>query len=136
MSVANPNLLRYTCAKIVVGISEQRVLRLTLVLAAIGAVAVMVRYGARDALGFLAGAGLSYLSFRSWVRLAETVGDSGKRPATGSAVFLALRYVLIGVAIYVIIEGLGSTPETLIVGLLVSFVALALQLLWSAVGSK
>lgn len=87
-------------------------------------------------LGFLVGAGLSYLSFRSWVRLAATIGDSGKRPATGSAVFLALRYVLIGVAIYATIRGLGSTPGALIVGLLVSFAALALELLWGAVGPK
>jgi small-conductance mechanosensitive channel len=119
-----------------VEISEQRVLRITLVLGAIGTVAVLAKHGVRDAIGFLVGAGLSYLSFRSWVRLAETVGDSGKRPAMGSAVFLALRYVLIGVAIYAIIEGLGSTPGALIVGLLVSFAALALELLWGAVASK
>ena len=111
-------------------------LRLTLVLGAIGSVAVLAELGVRDALGFAAGAGLSYLSFRSWGKLAESVGASGKAPAMGSAVFLSLRYVLIGVAIYVIIEGLGSTPGTLIVGLLVSFVALTLELLWGAVGPK
>lgn len=117
-------------------ISEQRVLRLTLILGAIGTAAVLAKWTVRDALGFAMGAGLSYLSYRSWVRLAAAVGGSGKAPATGSAVFLALRYVLIGVAIYVIIEGLGSTPGALIVGLLVSFAALALELLWGAVGSK
>jgi hypothetical protein len=117
-------------------ISESRVLRLTLLLGAIGTIVVLARHGVRDALGFLVGAGLSYLSFWSWVRLAGTIGVSGKRPATGSAVFLALRYVLIGVAIYAIIEGLGSTPEALIVGLLVSFAALALELLWGALGSQ
>jgi small-conductance mechanosensitive channel len=118
------------------GISEHRVRRITLVLAAIGTIAVLAKFGIRDSLGFLVGAGLSYLSFRSWVRLAATIGDSGKRPATGSAVFLALRYVLIGVAIYATIRGLGSTPGALIVGLLVSFAALALELLWGAVGPK
>lgn len=117
-------------------ISQKRVLRLTLALGAMGSVAVLAKYGVRNALGFAAGAGLSYLSFRSWGRLAETVGVSGKAPAMGSAVFLALRYVLIGVAIYAIIEGLGSTPGALIVGLLVSFAALTLELLWSAVGPK
>src|SRR5580700_7653543 len=116
--------------------SEQRVLRLTVILGAIGTCAVFAKWGGRDAIGFLVGAGLSYLSFRSWVRLAESIGDSGKVPATGSAVFLALRYVLIGLAIYAIIEGLGSTPGALIVGLLVSFAALALDLLWGAVGPK
>jgi len=119
-----------------VEISEHRVLRLTLVLGAIGSIAVLTRHGLRDALGFAVGAGLSYLSFRSWGRLAENVGASGKAPAMGSAVFLSLRYVLIGVAIYAIIEGLGSTPGALIVGLLVSFAALSLELLWGAVGPK
>jgi hypothetical protein len=117
-------------------ISERRVLRLTVALGGIGAMAVLAKYGWRDGLGFAVGAGLSYLSFRSWGRLAETVGASGKAPVMGSAVFLALRYVLIGVAIYAIIEGLGSTPVALIAGLLVSFAALALDLLWGAVGSK
>jgi hypothetical protein len=117
-------------------ISERRVLRITVALGAAGTVLVLARHGWRDALGFLIGAGLSYLSFRSWVRLAETVGVSGTRPARGSAMFLALRYVLIGLAIYAIIEGLGSTPGALIVGLLVSFAALALELLWGAIGSK
>jgi hypothetical protein len=55
-------------------ISEQRVLRISLVLGAIGTIAMFARHGVRDALGFLVGAGLSYLSFRSWVRLAETIG--------------------------------------------------------------
>ena len=109
---------------------------MTLVLGVVGTVVVLARHGIRDAVGFLVGAGLSYLSFQSWVRLAETVGEAGKRPATGSALFLALRYVLIGLAIYAIIEGLGSTSGALIVGLLVSFAALALELLWGAMGSK
>jgi hypothetical protein len=112
------------------------VLRLTIALGAVGSVAVLAKYGWRDGLGFAVGAALSYLSLRSWGRLAETVGASGKAPVMGSAVFLALRYVLIGVAIYATIEGLGTTPGALIVGLLVSFVALTLELLWSAVGPK
>ena len=109
---------------------------MTLALGGIGAVTVLARYGWRDALGFSIGAGLSYLSFRSWGKLAESIGASGKAPARGSAVFLALRYVLIGLAIYAIIEGLGSTPGALIVGLLVSFAALTLELLWGAVSPK
>ena len=86
--------------------------------------------------GHFTGAALSYLSFRSWGKLADSVGASGKPPAMGSAVFLSPRYLLIGVAIYAIIEGLGSTPAALIIGLLVSFAALSLELLWGAVGPK
>lgn len=117
-------------------ISGKRVLRLTLALGTIGATGVLIKYGWRDGLGFAVGAALSYFSFRSLGRLAESIGTSGKAPARGSALFLASRYVLIGVAIYAIIEGLGSTPGALIVGLLVSFAALTLELLWSAVGPK
>jgi hypothetical protein len=112
------------------------VLRLALILGAVGFVGVLAKFGWRDAVGFLVGSALSYFSFRSWVRLAETVGTSGKRPATGSAVFLASRYVLIGVAIYATIKVLGSTPGALIVGLLVSFTALVLVLIWSAIDPK
>lgn len=112
---------------------QKRVLRLTLALGAIGMVAVLVRFGWRDALGFGVGSGLSYFSFRSWGKIAEAVGATGRAPATGSALFLALRYLLIGVAIYAMIGGLGSTPGVLIVGLLVSFAALSLELLWGAV---
>jgi hypothetical protein len=111
-----------------VDISERRVLRLTIALGAVGSVAVLAKYGWRDGLGFAVGAGLSYFSFRSWGKLAQAIGASGRAPVMGSAAFLALRYVLIGVAIYAIIGGLGSTPGALIVGLLVSFVALILEL--------
>jgi hypothetical protein len=105
-------------------ISIDRVLRITLILGVIGALAVVARYGWRDGLGFLLGAGISYLSFRSFARLAESLG---KAPVRGSAVFWSLRYVLIGVAIYATIRVLGSTPGALIVGLLVSFAALILE---------
>ena len=111
-------------------ISQPRVLRVTLILGVAGAAAVLLKWGARDALGFAVGTGLSYLSFRSWMRLAQTIGVSGKAPATGSAAFLAMRYVLIGVAIYVTIKGLGSSPGALIVGLLVSFAALLFELIF------
>jgi hypothetical protein len=112
-----------------VEISEQRIARITALLGAAGSIAVLAKYGWRDGLGFAIGSGLSYLSMRSWQKLAESVGSSGKAPARGSAIFLALRYLLIGGAIYAIIEGLGSSPAALIVGLLVSFAALALELL-------
>lgn len=114
-------------------ISGKRVLRLTLILGVAGTLAVLAKFGVRDAMGFAVGAGLSYLSFRSWGKLAETVGATEKAPATGSALFLALRYIVIGVAIYASIKGLGSSPGALIVGLLVSFAALVLELLFISI---
>lgn len=113
-------------------ISHRRVLWLTLALGAAGALGVLATLGARDALGFAAGAAISGFSYFSFTRLAAAIGTSGKAPAMGSAAFLALRYVLIGGAIYAMIEFLGSTPGVLILGLLTSFAALVLELLRAA----
>jgi hypothetical protein len=111
-------------------ISHPRVLRIGLALGAIGTVAVLARLGLRDAIGFAAGAAISLASYSSWTRLAGSIGKTGKPPAMGSALFLTLRYLLIGAAIYVMIEFLKSTPGVLVIGLLTSFAALVLELLW------
>jgi hypothetical protein len=111
-------------------ISHLRVLRIGWALGAVGTAAVLLKLGWRDAAGFACGAAISLGSYYSWTRLAGSIGETGKAPAMGSAVFLAVRYVLIGVAIYVIIEFLKSTPGVLIIGLLTSFAALVLELLW------
>ena len=110
--------------------SPERARRLTGVVAVAGALVVLVTRGASEAGGYLAGAAISFLSLHSWVRITETVGASGKKPALASGVFLALRFVLIGGAVYGIITVLGVTPVALIVGLLASFAAVILELLY------
>jgi len=88
------------------------------------------------AAGFLAGAAFSLITLRSWIRLSEAVGAGTAPSARAHGFFLALRYVLLAVGLYVIVNVLGITPVAIIVGLLVSFTAVILGLVYESVVSK
>ncbi|SRR5579871_1901700 len=119
-------------------LSVPRVTRFTLILGAAGSIAALIGWDYRAAVGFLAGAALSLVSIRSWVRVAESLNPEGPAPRSGaaSAVFLALRYVLIAGAVYATMKVLGSAPAAILLGLLVSFAAVVLDLLFGTVLSK
>ena len=119
-----------------IDLSVVRITRFAAGLGVIGVLATLATRGLRDAVGFLIGAVLSLITVRSWSRLAEVIGSSGKLPATGSVVFLVLRYLLIAGAVYATINVLRSTPAVLIVGLLVSFAAVLLELLFGQMVAK
>src|SRR4051812_13828556 len=115
-----------------------RIRRLALIIGLVGTVAVFLMRGTRDAAGFLAGAAFSLVSLRSWIRLAEAAGGGTSSPrsvrsARSYGIFLALRYVLLAVALYAIVNLLGITPVATIVGLLVSFVAVIVGILFESV---
>jgi hypothetical protein len=113
--------------------------RITRIAIAVGVTGIVIAYGLRgprDAAGFLIGAGLSLFSVRSWFKLAGAVGASGELPAAGSVLFLVLRYILIAGAVYATINVLRSSPGILILGLLVSFVAVLIELLFGQIVSK
>ena len=61
---------------------------------------------------------------------------SGKLPAAGSVVYLVVRYLLIAGAVYATIYVLRSSPAVLVMGLLVSFFAVVLELLFGLSVSK
>jgi hypothetical protein len=111
-------------------INQTRITRFAAGLGAGGTVATFALGGPRDALGFLIGAVLSLITVRSWFKLAGAVGASGELPGTASVIFLVLRYVLIAGAVYAIINVLRSSPVALILGLLVSFAAVLLEVLF------
>jgi small-conductance mechanosensitive channel len=117
-------------------LSYGRVMRFTVALAAAGALFVVARYGVRDMIAFLVGSGISALAMHSFFQLAAAIGSGGNRPITGSSIFLAFRYLLIAGAIYATMKVLGSSPAAIIVGLLVSFFAVILELLTGFVVSK
>jgi hypothetical protein len=120
----------------VIELSIARITRIAIVLGAIGVLAALTLRGPRDAAGFLIGAGLSLITVRSWFKLADAIGASGNLPATGSVVFLVVRYLLIAVAVYATIYVLRSSPAVLVTGLLVSFFAVVLELLYGLRFSK
>jgi ATP synthase I chain len=106
-----------------------RIRLLTGVVAAVGSIAMWVRDGFRPASGFLLGAALSFLNFQAVSSLAHALGGSS-RPGLVATVLIALRYVLIGAALYVIISLLGYTPAAVLGGLLAAFGAVILEVLY------
>ena len=117
-------------------LSVTRITRTALILGAAGLVTTWVLSGPRDAAGFLVGALLSLITIRSWFKLAGDLGTDGSVPGGGAAVFLVLRYVLIAGAIYATIRVLKSSPVVLIAGLLVSFAAVLLDLVFGLFVSR
>ena len=113
-----------------------RIRRLTIIIGLIGAAVVLLWRGPRDAAGFLAGAAFSLVSLRSWIKLSEAVGSGSAPSARSHGLFLALRYVLLAVGLYAIVNVLGITPVAIIVGLLVSFAAVIVGLVYESVVSK
>ena len=93
-----------------------------------GTVVLLAAQGSRPAAGFLMGAALSILNFRGLSMLVNVLGGS-KKPGPLAAVLIALRYALIGSAIYVIVRFLGVTPGAVVWGLLAAFAAVILEIL-------
>ncbi len=112
-------------------LSFPRIRKITVILGVLGAIIAWIAAGPSAAGAFLTGAAISLASLHSWIRLAELLDPNAPtRPGRGSAAFLALRYVLIGVTLYVIIKYLRFNPAALIVGMLVSFGAVLVDLLF------
>jgi hypothetical protein len=112
-------------------ISIPRIKRYSLILGALGAVTVLLLRNWKEAAGFLVGAALALLTIESWTSIAASLNPVAavKRSAGASGAFLALRYVLIAAAIYATVKVLGVSPVALLLGLLVSFAAVAIEIL-------
>jgi len=107
----------------------RRVRFLALAVSLTGTIAVLLEYDLRTAVGFMLGAALSILNFRGLSMLVNVVGGTAK-PGALAAVLIALRYLLIGCAIYVIVRFLGVTPAAVVWGLLAAFAAVILEILY------
>ncbi len=110
----------------------RRIRFLTIVVGVSGAVAFWLAQGTRTAAGFLMGAALSILNFQGLSMLANAIGRSSK-PGPVAAVLIALRYVLIGCALYVIVMVLRFTPTPVLAGLLASFGAVILEIFYELI---
>jgi hypothetical protein len=76
-------------------------------------------------MGFLMGSAYSILSFRSLHRAAESLGTD--KPNRASAVFFALRFLLLGVLLYAIMKTSESSLLAALCGLFVAFAAAILE---------
>ncbi len=100
-----------------------------------GAVVTMVYGGWRWAAGYLLGAGASYINFRWLKRLVYSLGDAagGKPPRARAAVFLGLRYLLLGAGGYVILNYSALSLAAAALGLFVPVAAVILEILFELV---
>jgi len=110
-----------------------RIKRLTVLAGVAGAAAMAIMRGMEPAAGFLAGAVISLLNFQGLCKLSGVLGGSPGGAARGWAVLIALRYVVVGAAVYVIVRVLGITPLAVLVGLLAVFAAVLLEILYELI---
>ena len=111
-----------------------RIARAMLVIAVFGSLAVAQKQGWRSGLGFLSGAGLSYLSLWRWQRVVEALGEGEvRKPAAFS---MLVRFALLAAAAYAIIKYLEVNPVAVLMGLLVSGAAVIVALFFELIASK
>ena len=108
-----------------------RIVRLTLALTVLGAAVYFVKAGWRGGCGFLLGGLISYLNFHWIKRTVYALGEAagGKPPRARVAVFLGLRYVLLGLGAYVILKFSEISLQAALVGLFVPAAAVILEIL-------
>ena len=109
----------------------RRVRFLALAVGLSGSIVTLLAYDLRTAIGFMLGSALSILNFRGLSMLVNVIG--GAKPGAFAAVLIALRYLLIGCAIYVIVRFLGVTPAAVVWGLLAAFAAVILEILYELI---
>jgi len=109
-----------------------RIKHLTLLVGVLGTAAVFLVRGRGAAAGFLAGVGISYVNFELLSGLAQMMGATAPK-ARGWGVLIALRYAIVGVAVYVIVRILGIAPVAVLAGLLAAFAAVILEILYELI---
>jgi hypothetical protein len=79
-------------------------------------------------LGFAAGWGLSWLSFRWLKQIVEALGQSDRPPRNRVAVLAGLRYLLMGGGAYVILLGSQISLTAVLAGLFVAAAAVVVEI--------
>jgi len=111
-----------------------RIFRLMAAVAVAGTFAVWFWRGWKWGAGFALGGLLSWLNFRWLKQLTEALG--GKRLLRGSAVFLGLRYLLLGGVAYVILRYSPISLPAVLMGLFVSIAAVVIEVLFELVYAR
>jgi hypothetical protein len=111
--------------------AAERISRLTLGLIGCGAAIYFGIEGWRSGCGFLLGGLGSYLSFRMLKRTVDSLGRSAaeKPPRASVAVFLGLRYFLLGLGGYAIVRFSEIRLTAALVGLFAPAAAVILEIL-------
>jgi len=108
-----------------------RRIKQTIVIIGIGGVIILTAWkGWRYGGGFLIGAGGSYISFWRWQRVVDSVGTEIKRRAPW---LLAIRFIVLIAAGFVIIEFTGVNQGAALGGLLLPGAAATIEILYQLI---
>ena len=105
---------------------------------AAGTVAAVIFADWRAGAGFAAGAAVSAVNFRWFHRLVDAIGHTSRpsRSMTARAWFLGFRYLIFGLAAYVIVRFFRIQPAALVAGLLVVVAAILLEILYELIYAR
>ena len=108
-----------------------RIFRVTVGLTAAGAAVYFAIAGWRGGLGFLLGSLIALANLRWLKRTVYALGEAagGKPPRARVAVFLGLRYLLLGLGAYAILRFSEISLTACLVGLFVPTAAVILEIL-------
>ena len=114
------------------GRALRRIQVFILVLGGAGTIAAAVYAGWRWAAGYLLGAAASYLNFRWIERLVKFLGEAaaGKPPRKRVALLMGLRYLLLGIAGYAILNYSALSLASVFTGLFAPVAAVVLEILF------
>lgn len=113
-----------------------RIEQFTIFLAVAGTILAWAVFDYRHALGFAAGTILAYLSFLIMKRLANALGSTHsegttkKQPRAGSAVGVALRYVVIGGVLFGLTKYGGVSLWPIFAGLMTTVAAVLAEIVY------
>ncbi|HZT39036.1 MAG TPA: hypothetical protein VFA28_14160 [Bryobacteraceae bacterium] len=93
----------------------------------VGAAAVR---GWRGAAAFALGAALAVGNYHLWKRATAAIGVAGRRPRTASAIFLGVRYLILGAILFAIIKFFEVSAVALLAGLLVPAAAVLVEIIY------
>ena len=103
-------------------------------LTAAGAVALLAWRGWNYSAGWLIGSAVSALNFRWLKQLTESLGGPAARPR--EAVFLGMRYLLLGGGAYVILKYSAISSSAALAGLFVSVAAVIAEILFELIYAR
>ncbi|MCU1239059.1 MAG: hypothetical protein JWP63_7026 [Candidatus Solibacter sp.] len=112
----------------------ERIWKLMWIVAGGGAAALFVWRGWTWSVGWLIGSAVSAVNFRWLKQLTEALGESDAKPR--KAVFLGMRYLLLGGGAYVILKYSPISLPAALSGLFVSVAAVIIEILFELVYAR